>query len=180
MEPRHHGLEHQANVQPGPGGGLSSPHLSLLGALQARFRAGDDDQATDPSQNQARSAESRAQHAERASASTPLRQAPRDLRLREPMSGLHGHCRQRLGLINVRFRACLNGSETTELVKGYGRRPAQAERPGSWPASVSRPRTNARGSSCAMGIWRERRERDGATARSGGHLRDAASRLVIS
>ena len=65
-------------------------------------------------------------------------------------------------------------------VKGYGRRPAQAERPGSWPASVSRPRTNARGSSCAMGIWRERRERDGATARSGGHLRDAASRLVIS
>src|ERR1700710_237816 len=56
MEPRHYGLERQADVQPGPGGGLSSLHLSLQGALQARSRAGDDAQATVPGQNQPRSA----------------------------------------------------------------------------------------------------------------------------
>ena len=62
------------------------------------------------------------------------------------------------------------GDLVAAMVKGYGRRPARAERPGSWPASASRPSTNARGSCRAMGIGWVQRERDGAADLSGGQV----------
>ena len=48
-------------------------------------------------------------------------------------------------------------------------------------AGVRKPPKDERaGSSCAMGIWQKRRERDGATARSGGYVHAAASRMTVS